>query len=78
VPPKVQLFLWLLSHNKLATVDNVNKKGMQKPEQCMFCAEKESINHLFFECSIARVIWSYANECLDMNLGVDYISVASK
>jgi hypothetical protein len=25
VPPKVQLFLWLLSHNKLATVDNLNK-----------------------------------------------------
>jgi hypothetical protein len=22
VPPKIHLFLWLLSHNKLATVDN--------------------------------------------------------
>jgi hypothetical protein len=26
VSPKVQLFLWLLSYNKLATVDNLNKK----------------------------------------------------
>jgi hypothetical protein len=31
VPPKKQLFMWLLSHNKLATVDNLNKKGMNKP-----------------------------------------------
>jgi hypothetical protein len=31
VPPKIQLFLWLLSHNKLATVDNLNKRGYQKP-----------------------------------------------
>jgi hypothetical protein len=30
IPPKIQLFLWLLSHNKLATVDNLNRKGMHK------------------------------------------------
>jgi hypothetical protein len=32
VSPKIQLFFWLLSHNKLAMVDNLSKKGMQKPE----------------------------------------------
>jgi hypothetical protein len=47
VPPKIQLFLWLLSPNKLATVDNLNKKGMHKPVQCCFCEENETINHLF-------------------------------
>jgi hypothetical protein len=30
-PPKIHLFLWLLSHNNLATVDNLNKKGLDKP-----------------------------------------------
>jgi hypothetical protein len=34
VPPKIQLFLWWLSYNKLATVDNLNKRGIQKPVQC--------------------------------------------
>jgi hypothetical protein len=57
VPPKVQLFLWLVSHNKLATVDNLNKRGFSKLEQCSFCAEKESITHIFFECDVAKVIW---------------------
>jgi hypothetical protein len=51
VPPKIQLFIWLLSHNKLATVDNLNKNGMSKPERCCFCSENESIRYLFFECS---------------------------
>jgi hypothetical protein len=50
VPPKIQLFLWLLSHNKLATVDNLNKKGLQKPVQCQFCNEAKSIVHLFLVC----------------------------
>jgi hypothetical protein len=57
VPPKIQLFLWLPSHNKLATVDNLNKKGFKKPEQCCFCCENESIIHLFFECGVAKAIW---------------------
>jgi hypothetical protein len=56
VPPKIQLFLWLLSHNKLATFDNLNRKETSKPEQCCFCSENESIRHLFFECAVARVM----------------------
>jgi hypothetical protein len=47
-PPKIQLFFWLLSQNKLAIVDKLNKKGMKKPEKCVFCEENESIGHLFF------------------------------
>jgi hypothetical protein len=70
--------LWLLSHNKLATTDNLNKKGFNKPSQCKFCNEHESITHLFFECVVAKTVWCYAKEFLGMNIGVDYILVASK
>jgi hypothetical protein len=36
-------------------VDNLNRKGLNKPVQCSFCNEKETINHLFFECVVTRV-----------------------
>jgi hypothetical protein len=78
VPQKIQLFLWLLSHNKLATVDNLNRKVMSKSEQCCFYSENESIRHLFFECVVARVMWSYTSAFLGWEVGVDYFSVASK
>jgi hypothetical protein len=78
VPPKIQFFLWLLSHNKLATVDNLNKKGMKKPEKCVFCEENESISHLFFECSVGKFIWKTVSEFLGMEVGADYTSIASK
>jgi hypothetical protein len=77
VPRKIHLFLWLLSNNKLATVDNLNKKGMDKPVRC-FCNEMESIHHLCFECVVARVVWSYVMDYLGFAIGCDYISVASK
>jgi hypothetical protein len=78
VPPKIQLFLWLLSHNKLATVDNLNKKGMNKPVQWCFCEENESIHHLFFEYAMTRVVWEYVSEIVGCCLGEDYLSVATK
>jgi hypothetical protein len=68
----------LLSNNKLATVDDLNKKGMAKPEAFCFCLEKENIAHLFFNCVVARAIWECVGKFLGINIGKDYISVASK
>jgi hypothetical protein len=78
VPQKIHLFLWLLSHNKLAIVDDLNKKGLDKPVQCSFCNEEETINHLFFECIVARTIWSMMCEMPGCDVGGDDLSVASK
>jgi hypothetical protein len=72
------LFLLLLAHNKLATVDNLNKKGLDKPKSCRFCEEDESITHLFFECTVAKAICGYACEFLGFDVGADYMSVASR
>jgi hypothetical protein len=73
VPPKIHLFLWLLSYHKLATMDNRNKRGMSKPVQCRFFMEEESINHLFFDCAVARNVWTYACEFLGFDIGADYL-----
>jgi hypothetical protein len=78
VPPKIQLFLWLLSHNKLAIVDNLNKKGLSKPVQCCFYSENESIVHPFFECDIVKTICKYVSNFLGFDIGSDYLLVASK
>jgi hypothetical protein len=78
VPPKIQLFIWLLSHKKLATVDNLRKRGINKPDQCSLCNEKESIMHLFFECVVAKVIWGYVGEFLGVDIGKDYLLIATK
>jgi hypothetical protein len=49
VPPRVHIFLWLLSHNKLMTRDNLLKRKMNKPMCCIFCSKDESIVHLLFQ-----------------------------
>jgi hypothetical protein len=77
LPPRIHLFLWLLAHNKLATVDNLNKKGLDEPVQCCFCAKEESIFHLFL-CVVAKAIRRVVGEFLGYEIGTDFISVASK
>lgn len=77
VPPRIHVFLWLLFHNKIMTRDNLNKRNMKKPEECVFCLCKESVQHLFFECIVAKNIWNTLNLFFGRNLGSDFISIAS-
>ena len=76
IPPRVQFFLWLLSQNKLLTRDNLAKRRRVSDPTCLFCADKESINHLFFDGCIAKIIWECISELLNLSLGQDFESVA--
>ena len=57
VPPKVHIFLWLISHNKILTRDNLVKRQSIDDLTCVFCSESETCCHLFFECVVAKVVW---------------------
>ena len=37
IPPRVQVFLWLLSKNKLLTRDNLSKRSEVSNKSCLFC-----------------------------------------
>lgn len=76
VPPKIQGLLWLFSQNKIMTCDNLRKRGMAKPLECVHCKEIESVYHLFFECVVARQTWSIVESLFQVSI-VKFESVAS-
>ena len=76
VPPRVHIFLWLVSHNKIMTRDNLRKRQILKPEECSFCLEKESVNHLLFECIVAKNIWAVISDFFAVTIGDSFESVA--
>jgi hypothetical protein len=47
VPPRLHIFLCLLANNKTLTRDNLAKRRIIGDESCLFCDDKESIQHLF-------------------------------
>jgi len=50
--------MWLISHNVILTKDNLLKRKWQGDPKCQFCPENETITHMFFECSMAKFVWS--------------------
>jgi hypothetical protein len=57
VPLKIRVFMWFLHRKVILTKDNLTKKNMTGNEKCCFYDDKESIQHLFFECPFAKIIW---------------------
>ena len=76
VPPKIHVFLWLLSKNKLMTRDNLRKRHIIKPLDCVYCLEQESCSHLFFECIVAKHLWAHIEEYFSSQIGSSFKSVA--
>jgi hypothetical protein len=63
IPSKIKIFMWLLTNDAVLTKDNLVKRKWQGDTKCMFCEVDESIDHLFFQCPIARVVWSIVEKC---------------
>jgi hypothetical protein len=70
IPTRVQFFLWLLSRNKNLTRDNLESRGkILDDKSCLFCAGRETSQHLFFECVVARQMWKGISEALGIEIG---------
>ena len=65
-PLKIKNFLWFLKRGVTLTKDNLAKRNWQGNQQCCFCHENETIQHLFFDCRMARLAWAtvYAAWCI--------------
>lgn len=66
LPPKIQVFMWLLTHNKILTKNNLQKKGWHGNTSCHFCSIRENVAHLFLNCSRARHIWFWMGSCQNL------------
>jgi hypothetical protein len=56
-PLKIKVFLWLLYRVAILTKDNLVKRNWHENEMCSFCNNKETIQHLFFDCALAKFVW---------------------
>lgn len=63
IPPKIKLFMWLLTIDAILTKDNLINRKWNGDPSCMFCDSNRDSSHSFFQCPIARVIWSIVAKC---------------
>lgn len=57
--PKLQNFMWRCLTNSLAVAVNMAQKRLTRVKDCPRCGDKEeTVNHVLFQCSFARVVWA--------------------
>jgi hypothetical protein len=54
---KIKVFLWLLHREAILTKDNLVKRNWHGNIMCCFCDSYETMQHLFFDCALAKFIW---------------------
>ena len=57
VPLKIKIFMWFLHRKVILTKDKLVKPNWHGNQKCCFCEQDESIQHLFFDCQFARIVW---------------------
>jgi hypothetical protein len=63
IPEKVRTFTWLVMQKSILTKENMIKRNWGGDPGCYFCGEPESVDHLLFSCSVAKVVWGIISMC---------------
>ncbi|GJY14937.1 RNA-directed DNA polymerase, eukaryota, reverse transcriptase zinc-binding domain protein, partial [Tanacetum coccineum] len=72
VPIKVNVFLWRFSLNKLPSRVNLDRKCIDVGSVlCPICQDDvESVNHIFFSCEMAKVLWDLLARWWELDIPV--------
>ncbi|KAJ4763730.1 Ribonuclease H-like superfamily protein [Rhynchospora pubera] len=63
MPPRFQIFIWRMLQNKIATLDNLQRRGWSLPNRCVLCyCNSESTTHLFSHCRFYLQLRSLVQE----------------
>jgi hypothetical protein len=63
IPPRIHIFLWLLSKNRILTEDNLAKRREVLDQSCLLCVERESVDHLSFNVLLLNVCGTLFCRC---------------
>ena len=60
---------WKILHNIYATGVLLQKMKIKTNDLCEFCGEKDTINHFFVTCQIAKEVWGVAEKIISTKCG---------
>ncbi|XP_058783739.1 uncharacterized protein LOC131658465 [Vicia villosa] len=73
MPSKVKIFGWRLLQDRLATREQLVKRGILENDErcfCVFgCSQEGDIRHLFLDCDVARRVWEKVANWLGLDQG---------
>lgn len=69
ISPCKSFISWRLLHRRLSTDENLQQSGCITVSVCGLChRQAESSNHIFFQCSLAKEIWSWFSSIIQQSV----------
>ncbi|KAG7556816.1 Zinc knuckle CX2CX4HX4C [Arabidopsis suecica] len=60
--PKIKVFIWKALKGALAVEERLKTRGIFAKDGCLMCDEDtETVNHILFQCPLARQVWALSN-----------------
>ncbi|KAJ4810914.1 RNA-directed DNA polymerase (reverse transcriptase)-related family protein [Rhynchospora pubera] len=76
IPPRMKIFMWRLAQDRLATLDNLKRRGWHLPNRCCMCnSQEETSQHLFNDCSFFLQTIHFAKSASNMLVSVQCVSM---
>jgi hypothetical protein len=57
MPMKTKVFMWLVYDDRVQSGEALKKKNWKGDPNCVVCRKKESVDHIFFNCHLAKLVW---------------------
>ncbi|CAN1761417.1 hypothetical protein LINPERHAP1_LOCUS7899, partial [Linum perenne] len=68
IPSKVGCFCWKVLFKKIATIDNLQRRGFELVNRCVLCySNLESVDHIFLHFNFAAKIWGEISSALSLH-----------
>jgi zinc-binding in reverse transcriptase len=56
--PRIIIFAWVMTRNRIITIDNLNKRDWPLINMCILCrSAKKNVHHLFNDCILFQLLW---------------------
>uniref|UniRef100_A0A453K060 Reverse transcriptase zinc-binding domain-containing protein n=1 Tax=Aegilops tauschii subsp. strangulata TaxID=200361 RepID=A0A453K060_AEGTS len=75
VPLRIKIFMWFVHKQVILTKDNLIKRRWVGSSRCCFCDHDETIQHLFLECPLAKLLWRMIHIAFNINPPIDIESL---
>jgi hypothetical protein len=57
LPMKLKIFMWLVFHGRVQAGVVLGGMSWKGDTRCVICSVLETIDHIFFACPVARLVW---------------------
>ncbi|KAG8096770.1 hypothetical protein GUJ93_ZPchr0013g34670 [Zizania palustris] len=67
---KVKIFIWLMVKRRIQVGDQLRKINWKGDPTCKLCGLIETVDHLFFQCHVAKLLWVFVAETLGWKVAI--------